>query len=210
MVRVKVCGITNLEDAFLSEKLGANELGFNFFRGSRRYVSPEKAREIVDQLSTESGKVGVFVNEQVSNVAAIADLVGLTALQIHGDENKAYFSSLRKATDRSVIKAFRVTPTFDIATALDWHCDFPLFDSFSPDEYGGTGTRFARDNFLFHINLWLPGRAYIAGGLTPDNVAEVIREAVPYAVDVASGVESAPGKKDPKKLEAFIRNAKTA
>ncbi len=210
MTKVKICGITNLEDARLAVELGADELGFNFYDGSKRYLPPQDALDIVSELPPATGKIGVFVNESLESVVKIADFVGLDGIQLHGDEEMTYVADLKKRTSKPVIKAFRVTPTFDIATVLDWNCDFQLFDSYSPDQYGGTGERFAQESFLFHIYLWLPRSTYIAGGLTPDNVAEVVSEAGPYAVDVASGVESSPGKKDPKKLEAFIRNAKNA
>lgn len=210
MTKVKICGITNLQDAQLAVHLGADELGFNFYQGSKRYLAPQVARKIVSELPPTIGKIGVFVNESLESVVRIADFVGLDGIQLHGDEELTCVADLKKRTSKPVIKAFRVTPTFDIGTVLDWNCDFPLFDSYSPVQYGGTGEQLAQDNFLFHIYLLLPGSAYVAGGLTPENVAEVVREAGPYAVDVASGVESSPGKKDPKKLEAFIRNAKNA
>lgn len=210
MVKVKICGITNLQDAQASVDAGADMLGFNFYKKSRRYISPEDSLKIVTMLPSSVEKVGVFVNESVDSVLKITNDVRLDAIQLHGDEDIAYVADISKRTNKTLIKAFRVTQTFDIATVLDWDCDFQLFDTYSRQQYGGTGERFAQDNFLFQIYVWLPCSAYIAGGLTPDNVADAIREAHPYGVDVASGVESSPGKKDPKKLEAFIRNAKNA
>jgi len=139
----------------------------------------------------------------------IAELVGLDAIQLHGNEDKAFVENIRANTKRNVIKAFQVTPTFDIGEVLNWPCDFPLFDTYSPDQYGGTGETFDWEDFGFQIYIWLPSSAYIAGGLNPDNVAEAIRSSDPYAVDVASGVELEPGRKDQKKVEAFIRNAKS-
>ena len=209
-VKVKICGITNLEDALHASKCGADELGFNFFQGSKRYVSPEVANEIASKLPASTNKIGVFVNESIDTILKIADLVPLSGIQLHGDEELTYLTALKQKAKQPIIKAFRVSSSFDIGTVLDWDCDFQLFDSFSSDQYGGTGRRLTNQDLLFHIYLWLPGSAYVAGGLNPENVAEVIREADPYAVDVASGVESQPGKKDPKKVEAFIRNAKNA
>ncbi|MFZ1699640.1 MAG: phosphoribosylanthranilate isomerase [Pyrinomonadaceae bacterium] len=210
MTRVKICGITNLEDALHATNCGADELGFNFYKESKRYISPQEAREIVSEIPTKYGRIGVFVNESIDSLLTIAEFVGLDAIQLHGDEDLNYVANLAKNTKRTIIKAFRVTPSFDISEVLDWHCNFQLFDTYSADHYGGTGKRFAQENFLFYINLWLPGSAYVAGGLNPDNVAEAIREANPYAVDVASGVESSPGKKDPEKVAAFIKAAKEA
>lgn len=210
MTKVKICGITNLKDALHAANCHADELGFNFYKGSKRYLSPENARQIISELPAASGKVGVFVNESMDSLLTIAEVVGLDAIQLHGDEDMTYVADLKKRTEKTIIKAFRVTTTFDIAAALNWECDFPLFDTYSGHQYGGTGKRFVQETFLFQIYLWLPCSAYIAGGLTPDNVAEAIREADPYAVDVASGVEFSPGRKDPKKVEAFIRNAKNA
>lgn len=210
MVKVKICGITNFDDAKGALTCGADELGFNFYSGSSRYVSPQHARKIIDQLPITSGIVGVFVNESIDSLLDIAEFVGLDGIQLHGDENVAYIEALRKRTKRFVVKAFRVTPDFDIGAVLDWPLDYPLFDSHSSNQYGGTGASFDWVEFGGDIDLWFPGIAYVAGGLNPDNVFSAIRLANPYAVDVASGVESSPGKKDPKKLEAFIRNAKNA
>lgn len=210
MTRVKICGITNLEDALHAANSGADELGFNFYKKSKRYLTPEDAREIIAELPERSGNVGVFVNEPMDSLLSIAEFVGLDAIQLHGDEDMTYLANLREKTKRSIIKAFRVTPAFDIGEALDWPWDFPLFDSHSPNQYGGTGETFDWDDFGFQIYICLPLSAYIAGGLTPDNVSEAIRATDAYAVDVASGVEFSPGKKDPQKVEAFIRNAKSS
>lgn len=210
MTKVKICGITNPEDALHATSSGADELGFNFYKNSKRYLSPQNAREIISVLPETCGNIGVFVNEPIDSLLSIAEFVGLDAIQLHGDEDMAYVANLRENTGRSIIKAFRVTPDFSIGDALDWPWDFPLFDTFSPDQYGGTGETFDWEDFGFQIYVWLPMSAYIAGGLTPYNVADAIRLADPYAVDVASGVESTPGKKDPRKVEAFIKNAKSA
>lgn len=210
MTKVKICGITNLEDAKNAMDCGADQLGFNFYKGSKRHLSPLNAREIIDELQGTSGNIGVFVNEPIESLLEIADFAGLNGIQLHGDEDIAYVTKLQKSTKRFIIKAFRVTPNFDIGTVLDWPVDFPLFDSHSSDQYGGTGATFDWDEVGFHIYIWFPCHAYLAGGLNSENVADAIRIANPYAVDVASGVESSPGKKDPQKVEAFIRNAKNA
>jgi len=210
VTKVKICGITNLGDAKYAMDCGADELGFNFYKGSKRYLSPQNAREIIDQLPISSGNVGVFVNEPIDSLLEIAELVGLDGIQLHGDENVAYIETLQTRSKRFVVKAFRVVPDFLVGDVFDWPSDFPLFDTHSSEQYGGTGATFDWKEFGTDIYLWFPDSAYLAGGLNPDNVAEAIRIVRPYAVDVASGVESSPGKKDPKKLEAFIRNAKNA
>ena len=210
MTKVKICGITNLDDALASVKFGADMLGFNFYEKSKRYISPKEALDIVKELPSNIQKIGVFVNEPIENVLAITHQVGLDAIQLHGDEDMAYVTGLKNSSEKIIIKAFRVGPKFDMDEVLSWPWDFPLFDAYTANEYGGTGETFDWDDFGFQIYLWLPASAYIAGGLNPENVAEAVRWTFPYAVDVASGVESSPGKKDPKKLEAFIRNAKNA
>lgn len=211
MTKVKICGITNLEDALHAANCGADELGFNFYSGSKRYVAPQTARNIIDHFHFTSSKIGVFVNETLENVLAISALVGLDAIQLHGDEDIAYIKELRANAEGSpVIKAFRVTPTFRVDDALAWLSEYTLFDTHSAAQYGGTGESFDWDEFGREIVLWFPDNAYLAGGLNSENVADAIRIVQPYAVDVASGVESTPGKKDPKKVEAFIRNAKNA
>ena len=210
MTLVKICGITNLEDAKSALASGADQLGFNFYSGSSRYVSPEKARETVDLLPVGPEYIGVFVNEPIDIMLEKAKFVGLDGVQLHGDEDMAYVAEVRKRTNLFVVKAFRVTPSFKVGDALDWPIDFPLFDTYSSRNYGGTGESFDWKEFGSDIVLWFPDTAYIAGGLNSSNVADAVRIMWPYAVDVASGVESSPGKKDPKKLEAFIRNAKNA
>jgi phosphoribosylanthranilate isomerase len=210
MTKVKICGITNLEDARHAIDCGADELGFNFYKGSKRHLSPQNAREIIDQLPITSGNVGVFVNEPIDSLLEIAEFVGLDGIQLHGNEDMTYIETLQKRTKKFIIKAFRVEPSFLVGDALDWPLDFALFDTHSSNQYGGTGETFDWEEFGTDIYLWFPDNAYLAGGLTPDNVADAILIVRPYAVDVASGVESSPGKKDPKKLEAFIKNAKNA
>ncbi|MEP7077193.1 MAG: phosphoribosylanthranilate isomerase [Acidobacteriota bacterium] len=210
MTLVKICGITNLEDARHAVDSGADELGFNFYERSSRRTSPKDARKIVDSLPISGGNVGVFVNKEVEQVLEIAAFVGLDGIQLHGDETQAYVTDLRKRTKLFVIKAFRVSSQFSVSDAMDWDISCPLFDTYSPNERGGTGRTFDWNEFATDVFLCFPGNAYLAGGLSPDNVSEAIRIVRPYAVDVASGVESSPGKKDPKKVTAFIKAAKEA
>lgn len=211
MTRVKICGLTNLKDARHAMDCGADELGFNFFKGSKRYVSPDHARSIVDDLPIHSGNVGVFVNETIESVLETAEYVGLDGVQLHGDEDVAYVRELRGCTKRFVIKAFSITPTFSVIDAVDWPVDYQLFDTYSPGERGGTGLTSDWKNFATDVYLWLPHSVYLAGGLTPENVAEAVRTVqLLHSVDVASGVESSPGKKDHEKVRRFIEAVRNA
>ena len=210
MTLVKICGITNIDDARHALDCNADQLGFNFYKGSQRYLVPEEARTIIDQLPITSGNIGVFVNEPIDKVLEIAQFVGLDGIQLHGDEDNQYVRDLQKRTNRFVIKAFRVSPTFQISDAMEWDMSYALFDSFSPIERGGTGQKFDWENGAIDIFLWFPCNAYLAGGLRPENVAQAVQLVKPYAVDVASGVEISPGKKDPEKVAAFIKAAKEA
>jgi phosphoribosylanthranilate isomerase len=208
MTRVKICGITDLADAILSVKLGADALGFNFYAKSPRYVSPELAKSIVNNLPADVVRIGVFVNVVAMRIKELVDLVGLHAVQLHGDENEHYVDELRGKTDAKIIKAFRVSPNFRAERVRDFKVDGVLLDAFSANKYGGTG-----DSFEWAKTLEVKkfcSELYLAGGLTPDNVAEAVGVVRPYSVDVASGVESANGRKDPAKLMAFINNAKKA
>ncbi len=208
MTKVKICGITNLEDAIYSIDAGADELGFNFVESSPRYLSPEQALKIIEGISENVTKIGVFVNMEGYRVDECIDLFRLDAAQLHGDESNEYIEELKGHTTAKVIKAFRIGNEFDHALASDCKAEAILLDAYSKNKYGGTGETFDWEiakKFATHTS-----KLYLAGGLNPENVAEAIRVVRPYAVDVASGVESSPGKKDPKKLEAFIWNAKSA
>lgn len=208
MTLVKICGITNLEDALLCVKFGADIFGFNFYPKSLRYIEPEIARSIARQLPKDIEKVGVFVNEPIESILEIAQISEFDGIQLHGDEDHGFVKDLHAKTNLDIIKAVRKPPEMEIGNLIDYNAHSILIDSYSEDEYGGTGKRsnweFARD----FSGFW--PRVFLAGGLTPENVAEAIRTVKPYAVDVASGVESSPGKKDPEKVAAFIRAAKEA
>ncbi len=208
MTKVKICGITSLEDALLSLRLGADALGFNFYEKSPRYFPPQEALQVMNELPKETVRVGVFVNMERSTIGELVDLLELTAIQLHGDEDSGFVKDLKHETGAKVIKAFRVSQDFAADVVADFEVDAVLLDAYSPHHYGGTGDSFdwntAREVREFTSEL------YLAGGLTSENVANAIRTVRPYAVDVASGVEFEPRKKDPVKLEAFIRNAKRA
>lgn len=206
--RIKICGITNLEDARMAVELGADELGFNFYEKSPRYIKPETAREIVADLPAVVFKVGVFVNESQERIIEIVKLVGLDGIQIHGDETSDFATRLHELTGKMVIKAFRAKSVDEINDALAFDADAILLDGYRNDVYGGSGKladwQIAKD---------LSARStcvYLAGGLSSENVDEAIRQVHPYAVDACSGLESSPGKKDPKKVAAFIKAAKEA
>ena len=200
MVRVKICGITNVEDALLACELGADAIGLNFYDKSPRCISPFAASKIIQKLPPFVAPVGVFVNWQAAPVTTLAKALALSAAQLHGDEPPKMVSEIAKRV--SVIKALHLgkgsaLPPFAKyrgATAF-------LLDAPHSGQYGGTG----------HTTDWSLAstaakshRILFAGGLTPENVAEAIQAVRPYAVDVTSGVEAKPGKKDPAKLRAFF------
>ncbi len=207
MTKVKICGITNLEDALLSAKLGADMLGFNFYSKSPRYIESDKAGEIVNHLSEDILKVGVFVNDSIETLIEISDDVGLDVIQLHGDETPEFVIELKAKTGLEIIKAFRASPEFKPDSVFAYQADAILLDAYSPNEHGGTGETF---NWEIARNLQSKLPMFLAGGLTPENVKKAINTVRPYAVDVASSVESGKRKKDRGKLEAFIRNAKNA
>jgi len=202
MTRVKICGITSLEDALTAVEAGADALGFVFYKESPRHIFPEQAARIISQLPPFVQAVGLFVNDDLQTVNQVADLCRLDLVQLHGDEAPDYCQQIT----RRVLKAFRVRSL----TCLDPIRDYPvagyLLDTYSPSFYGGTGLSFNWEIAAEAVKRHQ--RIILAGGLTPDNVAEAIRQVHPWAVDVSSGVESAPGKKDADTVREFIRNAK--
>lgn len=210
MVRVKICGITNIDDAIHAVECGADELGFNFYAKSSRYIDLGAAKEIIGKLPPSISKVGVFVNMSIENVLEIAKLTGLTGIQLHGNEDHKTVRALHLQTDLYMIKAVRTSDELMIHNLLDYAVHAILIDSGSAESpYGGSG-KLADIDKAKEICDVMPCDIYLAGGLTPDNVASAVNAIRPYAVDVASGVEASPGRKDPKKVEEFIRNAKNA
>lgn len=200
MVKVKVCGITNLDDALSAVEAGADALGFNFYARSPRSVAPEEARRIILKLPPTVLSVGVFVNEvDAATVARVADAAGVGAVQLHGDETPEYCALVGA---RRVIKALRVGNDYEPECATLYPARSILLDAFSAHARGGTGetcdwTRARRTGELV-------AELYLAGGLRPENVAEAIVAVAPFAVDVCSGVELAPGKKDAARVRAFV------
>ena len=200
-VRVKICGVTSVADAEAAVAAGADYLGVNFHPDSVRCVTREVARAIVAAAAVPVA--GVFVDRPRAEIAAVAAEVGLAMLQLHGDEAPDACTGW----DRPVIKALRAAPGVDLpALAATYAADYILLDSWVPGRAGGTGV--ALDPSA--ARGLEPDRLFLAGGLRPETVADAVRVVRPFAVDVASGVESVPGKKDHGKLEAFIRRAKAA
>jgi phosphoribosylanthranilate isomerase len=198
-VRVKICGVTNVEDAMAAVEAGADALGFIFYEPSPRYVSPEVAGNIIRELPPFVAKVGVFVNAVEHTMLITAAQIGLDTLQLHGDEPPAPWRSCSLNT----IKAFRVRDADSLRVLPDYDTSAWLLDSFVPDKLGGTGAKFNWDLAVEARKLGRP--IILAGGLTPENVADAVRKVRPYAVDVSSGVEAAPGKKNHAKVRAFIK-----
>jgi phosphoribosylanthranilate isomerase len=208
MVKVKVCGITNIQDALKAVELGADLLGFNFYPPSPRYVAPEKARTILSELPSGIENVALFVNEpkeRVREVLGYGLLAGgrqsFSALQFHGEESAAYCGGW----ELKIIKAFRIRDPESLSGIEGFPADLYLLDSWAPG-YGGSGAAFPW-NWLERLN---GERLILAGGLDAGNVAEAIRLVQPYGVDVCTGVEARPGIKDYEKLKEFISAAKSA
>ncbi len=201
MVKVKICGITSLDDALHAAVCGADALGFVFYEKSPRCLTPEQARSIIAALPPFVSAVGLFVNEDAARIREIASYCGLDTLQLHGDEGPAdcLFPPYR------VIKALRVKDEASLADLDGWPVPALLLDAWRPDSYGGTGHAF---DWSLAARAAQGRRLILAGGLTPDNVAEAVRTVRPFAVDVSSGVEERPGRKEPKKVAEFIRAAK--
>lgn len=200
MVKVKICGITRMADALLAAALGADYLGFNFYPPSPRYVEPALVREILSELSSSYRvrAVGVFVNENAETIRRVAAESGIRTAQLHGDETPEFCRGL----GLEAIKVLRVAGEADVAAAGAYAGHTLLVDSKTP-QFGGSGVR--PDWALAEKICRRHPQVLLAGGLTPENVAEAIRIVRPWGVDVSSGVESEPGTKDPDKLKAFLR-----
>jgi phosphoribosylanthranilate isomerase len=203
-VIVKICGITNVEDGLLAAEAGANALGFIFYKQSPRYVPIEKAAAVIRNLPEPIVKVGVFVDADEDTVDRAIRECGLNLLQFHGGESPEYCVQFGLMS----MKAFQVRDAQSLSRMTDFKTDAWLLDAYSPDKLGGTGEKFNWDLAIEARKLGRP--IFLAGGLTADNVAEAVRHVEPYAVDVSSGVEASPGKKDHGKVKAFIDAAKGA
>jgi phosphoribosylanthranilate isomerase len=205
--RVKICGVTRLEDALLAAELGVWAVGLNFWPQTPRRVDPAAAGEIAAALKRRTEIVGLFVNPTLDEVAETADAVGLTMLQLHGDEGPAFCSEAARRTGCRVIKAVRVQSVADVRALGAFHTDFHLLDAHVVGLRGGTGEPFDWSLARTHLGA---APVIVGGGLTPENVGEAIEATAPYAVDVASGVESQPGIKDPERMRAFVRAVQAA
>lgn len=206
MAHVKICGITNWADAKAAVEAGADALGFNFYSKSPRRISLSHAKEIIRHLPRKVAAVGIFVNATKKEILRTARAVNLGALQLHGEESPERVEEL--AREYPVIKAFRVSPGFRIAQLKKYRraAGF-LLDGYDAKQRGGTGNRF---NWDIASEASEYGTVIVAGGLTPQNICEAIRKAKPFAIDVCSGVEARPGKKDPRKLKQLMAAVQSA
>ena len=208
MNQIKICGITNLDDALAAVAAGADALGFNFYKPSPRYITPQSAREMVDRLPASILAVGVFVNEETpESVRNIASEAGVAALQLHGDESPAY---CRELADRFVIKTLAVSTNFDNRMVHAYETQAVMLDTKDNALRGGTGRRFdwsIAQQVTKQVNQ-LGKKLFLAGGLSPENIAEAIETVRPYAVDACSALENKPGIKDHTRLRAFVHAAR--
>ncbi len=204
MTFIKICGITNLEDALAAVDAGADALGFNFYPASSRYIRPQNARKIIDQLPAHVLTVGVFVNEKTpASLRKIANEAGVAALQLHGDESLDYCHSL---ADQYVIKALAVGNNFAVHQTTDYDVRAIMLDAKVSNLRGGTG-RVIDWSIAQKVATLIP-RLFLAGGLSPENVKEAIDAVNPYAVDACSALEKAPGQKDHVRMNAFIKSVR--
>ena len=199
IVKVKICGITNYEDAAAAMDMGADLLGFNFYPKSPRFVPPEKGMEIINKLPGFIDVAGVFVNAPLEQIRETISQCQLDWVQLHGDESPEFCQSLLTVNVKTM-KALRVKDQTDIERADSFFTDAILLDAFHPEKYGGTGLTFDW-NIVGHIGK----RIFLAGGINPDNAAEAVELGV-YGIDVCSGIEAEPGKKDHKKMKKLFEN----
>lgn len=204
MVKVKICGIKNLQDVQAVNKHRPDFAGFVFYPLSKRYVSLIVARRLKAALNRHIKTVGVFVNAPVEEIAAAAEMGIIDLVQLHGDEGNAYIAELKKICKLPIIKAVRVQDESDIKRAGYYNCDYLLFDTYSQSAYGGTGRQFNRQ-LLKGVKIHKP--YFIAGGLNAENVRQAIKGLKPFAADVSGGVET-DGDKDAAKIKAFIKQVK--
>jgi phosphoribosylanthranilate isomerase len=205
MVKVKICGITNVDDAHTAVDAGADMLGVNFYPPSPRYITPDAARELVNDLKSAGSRVeivGVFVNETIESVLDIASVTGIDAVQLHGDESPSFCEEINTRDGLRVIKALRVTEEFLPEHGQRYPVHGIMLDAFHPSLRGGTGQTINFD--VARETGKIVPRLFLSGGLSPENVADAIREVAPYAVDACSLLEYAPGKKDATRMRAFV------
>jgi len=196
-LKVKICGITNIEDALFCEKMEANALGFIFYKKSKRFIEPVKAEKIIAGLSPFTMKVGVFVNAYSEEINKTAARLKLNTVQLHGDEMPEIIGKI----DSHVIKSFRINGQFDFEILSEYKNVSYLFDSYSKEEYGGTGKNFNWDL----IPKELDGNFILAGGISIENIEEILDKVNPKAIDVSSSLEKSPGIKDHNKVKDFFK-----
>jgi phosphoribosylanthranilate isomerase len=201
LTRIKICGTINLDDALMAIEAGADALGFIFVPNTPRYIHPDQAAKIIEDLSPFITVVGLFVNADPEDIAATADQCHLDMIQLHGDESPGFCQAL----NRRLIKAFRVKDESSLSRLSDYRVSGYLLDTYVEGAMGGTGKVF---DWNLAVKAKQHGRIILAGGLNPNTVPSAIRQVRPYGVDVSSGVEADPGRKDPAKVKAFIRSVR--
>jgi len=202
LVKIKICGITNFEDALKAVDLGVDIIGFNFFKRSPRYILPKDAAKIIKKLPCFIYSVGVFVNDDPKYINKTIDITGIQALQFHGNETSEFCDQF----DYPLIKAFRVRNKASFKEIPKYNVDAYLLDTYEARKFGGTGKTFNWKLVKSLKKTSLP--IFISGGLNPKNVVQAIKVTNPYAVDVNSGIEKFPGKKDPKLMKEFVYKAR--
>jgi phosphoribosylanthranilate isomerase len=203
LTRIKICGTTNLDDALIAVEAGADALGFIFVPNTPRYLHPDEAAKIIEELPPFITTVGLFVNAEQKEIDTIANNCSLDAIQLHGEEPPELCVTL----NRRVVKAFRVKDESSLSRLHDYHVRAYLLDTYVKGTMGGTGKVF---DWNLAVKAKQYGRIILAGGLNPDNIASAILQVRPYGVDVSSGVEVSPGRKDPAKIKAFIGAVRAA
>jgi phosphoribosylanthranilate isomerase len=199
IVKVKICGLTSYRDAAAAIDFGADLLGFNFYPGSPRYLTLEQASGIINRLPAFANVVGLFVNAPLDQIQETINQCQLDWVQLHGDEDTRFCQSLSSINVKTM-KAIRVKDKTDIARVNDYFTDAILLDAFHPEKYGGTGLTFDW-NVIGNIDK----RIFLAGGINPENAVKAVQLGI-YGIDVCSGVESSPGKKDRKKMKKLFEN----
>jgi phosphoribosylanthranilate isomerase len=208
MVRIKICGITNEKDALWAVNMGADYIGFNFYKNSPRKVSPKLAAQIIGKLPSFTQAVGVFVNEEMRVVKRIAEKCELSLVQLHGEETPEYCQEIRVQSSRlKIIKTFKMKDKGNLEQIEKYHVDYYLLDSYVPGIEGGSGEIFNWDLAVEAKQFGKP--IFLAGGLTPDNVTLAIEKVNPYGVDVASGVERTSPRKDYELMHEFISRVRS-
>ncbi|MDF1613169.1 phosphoribosylanthranilate isomerase [Stygiobacter electus] len=197
-MKVKICGITNIEDALYAVECGADALGFVFYKNSKRYIKPEKAKEIISHLPPFVFSVGVFVNENPEKVNMIASETKLNAVQLHGDEDLTYLAKI----NYPIIKAFGVNENFDWNVLSKYECNI-LLDTYS-NNYGGSGEKFDWNLIPNEIR----NRIILSGGIDVNSLSMIVNEIKPAAIDLSSSLEQMPGKKDHNKIKIFFEEFK--